>query len=267
MDGGSAVKFSPSRFISAAACAVIALLTVSPAHASAQPAQLDGATSKAKDTASQVGKTVDSAAGSTTEAAKNTVTEVEKTVSETTSGVGTAGGSTTSKVKETVKEASSTVTKTVSGAGSGVTTIVDKTVNRAGEAVDDLTPREEGVGGKEPKDARTGRNNRSGTGSTGPGESGSLSRVSPDRLYAASEIPQLPAVPLTGTAPTGARDDGGVWADVIRRALEATQKFAFPLALTLLVVGYLAFQGWMDRRDPKLALNAADHETDLLSFE
>jgi hypothetical protein len=33
------------------------------------------------------------------------------------------------------------------------------------------------------------------------------------------------------------------------------------------MIGYLAFQGWVDRRDPKLALASVDQESDLLSFQ
>jgi hypothetical protein len=47
-------------------------------------------------------------------------------------------------------------------------------------------------------------------------------------------------------------------ADQVRRAVKpeaaiaVTTEFTFPMALTLAVLGFLAVQGWVDNRDPKL---------------
>jgi hypothetical protein len=49
--------------------------------------------------------------------------------------------------------------------------------------------------------------------------------------------------------------------------LKATERLSFPLALTLVVLLFLLFQGRVDRRDPKLAGDVPDSRHDLLSFE
>ncbi|MBA2724489.1 MAG: hypothetical protein H0U53_00730, partial [Actinobacteria bacterium] len=49
-------------------------------------------------------------------------------------------------------------------------------------------------------------------------------------------------------------------------AIEAAKLFAFPLALTLLVVGFMLIQNKIDKKDPKLALAAVDTTDELLSF-
>jgi hypothetical protein len=54
---------------------------------------------------------------------------------------------------------------------------------------------------------------------------------------------------------------------IIRRALEAAKHPAFPLLLALVVMGYIALQNRVDRKDPKLAAATVDSEQDLLPFE
>lgn len=49
-------------------------------------------------------------------------------------------------------------------------------------------------------------------------------------------------------------------------ATEAVRQAAFPLALILMVIGFLMVQNRLDRKDPKLALAPVDSEQDLLSF-
>lgn len=51
-----------------------------------------------------------------------------------------------------------------------------------------------------------------------------------------------------------------------RIAAEAVKQAAFPIALILLVVGFLMIQNRMDSRDPKLALAPVDSHHDSLSF-
>jgi hypothetical protein len=49
-------------------------------------------------------------------------------------------------------------------------------------------------------------------------------------------------------------------------ALTTAHKLSFPLGLTLLVVAFLAIQGRLDRRDPKLRLAPVDSKHDLVPF-
>lgn len=59
---------------------------------------------------------------------------------------------------------------------------------------------------------------------------------------------------------------GSVIQQIGRVAAEAAQQVAFPLLLTLMVMGFLMLQNKIDRRDPKLAMAPIDTEQDLLSF-
>ena len=52
-----------------------------------------------------------------------------------------------------------------------------------------------------------------------------------------------------------------------RYAVEAVQKFAFPLILALAVVAFLAVQHWMDRKTPKLAFAPVHSRYDQVGFE
>jgi len=50
-------------------------------------------------------------------------------------------------------------------------------------------------------------------------------------------------------------------------AIQAVERFAFPLALTVLVVAYLLGQYWMDRKEPKLAIAPVNARYDRVRFE
>ena len=52
-----------------------------------------------------------------------------------------------------------------------------------------------------------------------------------------------------------------------RYAVEAVQKFAFPLILALAVVAFLAVQHWLDRKTPKLAFAPVHSRYDQVGFE
>jgi hypothetical protein len=52
-----------------------------------------------------------------------------------------------------------------------------------------------------------------------------------------------------------------------RYAVEAVQRFAFPLILALAVVAFLAIQHWLDRKTPKLAYAPVHSQYDQLGFE
>jgi hypothetical protein len=52
-----------------------------------------------------------------------------------------------------------------------------------------------------------------------------------------------------------------------RYAVEAVQRFAFPLLLALAVVVFLAVQHWLDRKTPKLAYAPVHSRYDQVGFE
>ena len=72
--------------------------------------------------------------------------------------------------------------------------------------------------------------------------------------------------PRTATPVTSPVVEESVIAQIGRVAGEAIEKAAFPIALMLLVGGFLMVQNRIDRKDPKLALAPVDSERDLLIF-
>jgi hypothetical protein len=48
--------------------------------------------------------------------------------------------------------------------------------------------------------------------------------------------------------------------------VRTANRFSFPLGLTLMVIAFLAVQGRIDRRDPKLRLAPVDSKHDLVHF-
>jgi hypothetical protein len=52
-----------------------------------------------------------------------------------------------------------------------------------------------------------------------------------------------------------------------RHAVEAVQRFAFPLVLAFAVVAFLAVQHWLDRKTPKLAYAPVHSQYDQVGFE
>lgn len=83
---------------------------------------------------------------------------------------------------------------------------------------------------------------------------------SSDGSRPARVISLQPATPITPAV------DESVISQIGRVAVEAIEKAAFPIALMLLVGGFLMVQNRIDRKDPKLALAPVDSERDLLSF-
>jgi hypothetical protein len=54
--------------------------------------------------------------------------------------------------------------------------------------------------------------------------------------------------------------------ELSRAAVRTANRFSFPLGLTLMVIAFLAVQGRIDRRDPKLRLAPVDSKHDLVHF-
>jgi len=52
-----------------------------------------------------------------------------------------------------------------------------------------------------------------------------------------------------------------------RYAVQAVQRFAFPLILALAVIAFLAVQHWLDRKTPKLAYAPVHSKYDQVGFE
>lgn len=224
-----------------------------------------------------IGETV----GEVTDTVENTTGTVGKKVSETGAKAGdavtdtgatvgdTVGGSTGTTVKETTSTAGSAVKDTSAKAGSTfdgttkelsdgakeVTRLLDEALGGAGI----------GTEGSSTNDPPLGKRDTNLVPTTFPTVLDRLRGVSgvPLSLRSAHERDVSTA---RATSPAAARG-GSTLADIVRRALEAVEKFAFPLSLTLLVLAYLSAQGWFDRRDPKLALAAVDPDADLLRFE
>lgn len=231
------------------------------------------------DTTTKVGDTIAETGGKTGDAIKDAGSTAGDTITDTGGTVGgTVGGSTGDTIKKTtdtvggaVKDTSSTAgdtitksTDTVGGAVQDAGGTVDGIVSGTGRTIDDLATALTGDGDK-------AKNRKSGSGA-GNGSATS----SGDALVAHSLIPDRTAQARMSGVATKALDDAGQasatasntgLAELLRRALESVKRFAFPLALTLLVLAYVAIQGWVDRKDPKLALASLDVESDLLTFD
>jgi hypothetical protein len=54
--------------------------------------------------------------------------------------------------------------------------------------------------------------------------------------------------------------------ELSKAAVKTANRFSFPLILAILVVAFLAIQGRIDRRDPKLRLAPVDSKHDLIPF-
>jgi hypothetical protein len=77
-----------------------------------------------------------------------------------------------------------------------------------------------------------------------------------------------PVIRATSVAEARAEDrPSGSGDSILRRVAEAAKHPAFPLLLALVVMGYVAFQNRVDRKDPKLAAAAVDTEQELMRFE
>lgn len=70
-----------------------------------------------------------------------------------------------------------------------------------------------------------------------------------------------------GRLPSRLSEESAQVGEELRRvAIETVQTFAFPLLLVGAIIAFLLFQGWLDRRDPKLALIPVDSSHDFVDF-
>jgi hypothetical protein len=175
-------------------------------------------------------------------------------------------------IDDTVDDAEETVDDVVDRAGGRVNDVVDAVDEATGGAVGDV------VGGGQ------GGNGDPGTGA-GPGaRSPNEGSLTPNdlvmsrahrRSQRAARDASLSAEPAMSSATTGTGQtetavttsaEPGLGERLREAALDASKKLAVPLALMLVVLGYLIAQYWADRKDPKLVLAPVDADHDLLSF-
>lgn len=225
-----------------------------------------------KDTAGNVQNQVDNTVGGVKDTVDDAVEGVKDTVDNTVDGV----KDTVDKVQDQVDNVQDKVDDPTGGA-------IDDTVDDTQKKIDDTVDRGDDVLGdvigKDPagpvgppdppkppdqKDGPGGGNVGVGIGSnaqdSGPGSGNSAGERDGIDLFGA---------PSLAAAETGAQEAGASSSDeadgLVESAVEAARRFAFPLALTLLVAAFLAIQNRIDSRDPKFALAAADDE--FLAFE
>lgn len=257
-----------------AACYALALWVAPAAHAG----PIGDVTTTVSDTVGTATGAVDavtqpsSGSGSTGGGGGSLAGAVEQAAGTVTDTTDSATGPVEEAVKETVNTVTDTLDKSTGGATAPVTQATKDTVNSVGQLGGSVTDRASGtVGGLlegSGKGDRAGRQNDDGrnraprsadrNGSDVLGrrtEQGSQARTS--KVTLASDA--------RSTSPTTAPGESIVQ-QIGRVAAEAAKQMAFPLLLTLLVIGFLTMQSRMDRKDPKLALAPVDSEHDLLSF-
>jgi hypothetical protein len=88
---------------------------------------------------------------------------------------------------------------------------------------------------------------------------GHHARQMPDGLVTSTQTPGHRPSPRAG----GLKRKLG---ELSKAAVKTANRFSFPLSLAFLVIAFLAVQGRIDRRDPKLRLAPVDSKHDLLPF-
>jgi hypothetical protein len=164
-------------------------------------------------------------------------------------------------VGEVVTDVGDTVDDTVDEG----TDIVDETADGVVGSVDDVVdpdgaspgPSSDGGGGDSPGRAedRGARQGSTGAGSRGDADAGT----------ADARRPREPAR-AAFRAPSAGDPERTVIQRLQRALTQGGEAFAFPLALLLLVGGFLLLQSKFDRSDPKLALAPVDTRDDVLPF-
>ena len=122
--------------------------------------------------------------------------------------------------------------------------------------------------------ARSPRRERRPSGDAAAGGRTRDVRSRPDRSPRRRGLPDSKpaAVPVAAAeGPRRVRRGGGGWeprlAQLTEAAARTADRYSFPLGLTLLVLGFVAVQGRIDHRDPKLRLAPMDSKHDLLPFD
>ncbi|MBW3594604.1 MAG: hypothetical protein KY391_03415, partial [Actinobacteria bacterium] len=198
--------------------------------------------------------TVDSTTGGTIDDTKDTVDKTTGTTTETvdTTTGGTSGGS----------SGGSTLDELLGGGGSGTPTLDDFTPGLIDELLDEAA-----VHGLSPAAAEGWINGKKMLSASQMGRAAaalvSLSALIEDL---ASQIAQA-GIGSNYEMELAAASGNSFFADAGRVAAAAAKALAFPLALALLVVGFLVVQGRIGRSDPKLALAPVNAREETLTFE
>lgn len=229
-----------------------------------------GATTPVTDT---VDNTTDDTTDTVNDTAGNTTGSVTETVNQTTGGGDTNGGTDGGSLTETV---TNTVNETLGGgSGSGGSDLLDSVFGGGGNRpVDTLTP--DLVDDLVDRAAPLGLSPVAAEGWIEGTTLGSRAYQEPAFLLGAiSGLLEEFAGALTGTNVTSlggvefstTSSGSSLFSNAARVAIEAAKTLAFPLVLALVVVGFLAIQGRIGRKDPKLALAPVDTDEEYLAFE
>ncbi len=200
-----------------------------------------------------------------------TVADPVTAVQDTTTEVAGTATSTVDQTTTTVEETAATVTDQVNKTVEPVTDTVKDILGQAPDTgvIDDPTGILPDVLGSTVQPSGPGATEPGGNATaTGPGggksriAGGAVSPLSfrrgPVKGSVAATISSTPAVSLT--APRR-----GLFERIGSLAIQAAEALAFPLALAVIVLLFVAVQNRIDRKDPKLAL--APVAPDLLRFE
>ncbi len=151
------------------------------------------------------------------------------------------------------------VTDAVTDVVDDVTASVDDAVDGSGGTVGS------GLGGDSKAEAPTfgtgDSGSAAGTGVGGDGVDGSETAPGRSTLPDATTFEAEPA-----RASTKSPADSSLLEDIVRNITGVATRLAFPLALALVVLAFLAVQDHLDRKDPKLALAPVDSLQEYMSF-
>jgi hypothetical protein len=227
------------------------LIGLTPGLAAAADCGLLGTSCVVDTVAQTAGGAVSTVQETVDQTVDNVVTVVEETVDETVDQVVAVVEETVDKVKKTPDE---------------VVDTVDDTVNNVADTVDALDP----VAPAPPDGHAEQGPNHHGSGSRPDTEPAVVRPDRPNRsaptleevALVSGRSPARETVIVTGTASTSPFDALGPFAGSLPAVARA---LAFPLVLVGLVLGFVAVQNRLDRKDPKLAL--ATTTPDVLTFE
>ena len=235
------------------------------------------ATETGGGTVEDVTDTVNDAAGNAGDTAGDTGGSVTNTVNNATGGGNNGGGSVTDPVTNTINDTLDDVTGGGGSGGngtSGADEVLGGLLGSGGGTLNDLTPgsvddliHEASAFGLSPVAAEGWIDGKTVLGSRAYQDpsvfltalSGLLEDFAEDFAVESSSAGDVQfSTSSSGSSP---------FANVGRVAIEAAKTLAFPLALTLLVIGFLTVQGRIGRKDPKLALAPVDTSGESLTFE
>lgn len=233
-----------------------------------------GVTETVGDTTGGVTDTVDGTTGGVTDAVGGTTGGVTDTVGDTTGGVTDTVDETTSgdPVEETTGGVTKTVEQVAGGNGNGGNNPVHETVTG-------LTGRGTDSNPSSYEDAQQGMSSPAAARGWIDGTKvmddfkfasplNAVSSLAAMLEGAIRDFTAIGSVPGTPGWSAAAEPEGESFFAVAGRAAETAAKaLAFPLALVVVVVGFLMAQGRIGRKDPKLALAPLDASSETLSFE